>query len=485
MLRAGIEDALKKRNPVRRGRLDGANKGDDLATQPKSSMKPYPAGAAQGKEKAVFSEINPPPPDIEPVGDQNAGSTLPDGDDDRVAFLASLPELEYGKCRKDEAKKLGVPVGMLDRLVKSEKGNGPGRCGIKFEEVAPWPQPVNGAELLDEIEAAVGRFVVCRESIRRAVPLWIAMSWFADIVETSPMAMIYAPEKACGKSTLLSLLARMVHRPLTASNISPSAVYRVIEAHHPCLLIDEVDTFMKDNEELRGIINSGHTRDSAFIIRNVGDDHEPTQFSTWGAKALAGIGKLQETLVSRSIVLSLRRKLPEEKIDRLRYAEPELFPNLKRKLARWANDNQEAVRDARPYLPPELGDRAQDNWEPLYAIAMAAGGTWPEKARKASLDINKHEDDASTGAELLADIREAFEGKDKISTKDLLELLFQDEEAPWATWNRGGNPLTPRQLAKRLKEYGIYSKNLWIGAGHVPKGYERTQFEEAWSRYIP
>jgi putative DNA primase/helicase len=139
------------------------------------------------------------------------------------------------------------------------------------------------------------------------------MTWFIDVIQVAPLAVITAPEKRCGKSLLLSLFGQLVARPITASNISPAALFRSIDAWNPTLLIDEADAFMKDNEELRGLLNSGHTRDSAYVIRIVGEKFTPTKFNTWGAKALAGIGHVADTLMDRAVILELRRKLPHEK----------------------------------------------------------------------------------------------------------------------------------------------------------------------------
>jgi putative DNA primase/helicase len=161
-----------------------------------------------------------------------------------------------------------------------------------FRIVEVWPEPVNGAALLDELVAVIHRFIICDRDTAIATALWCVMTWLIDRFQVAPLAIITAPEKRCGKSQLLSLIGRLSNRPLVASNISPSAVFRVIEAHRPTLLIDEADTFMRDNEELRGVINSGHTRQAAYVVRCVGDEHEPVQFSTWGAKALSGIGHL-------------------------------------------------------------------------------------------------------------------------------------------------------------------------------------------------
>ena len=306
----------------------------------------------------------------------------------------------------------------------------------------------------------------------QAAALWAAMTWLVDDVDTAALAVITAPEKRCGKSQLLTVLGKLSRRPMVASNISPAALFRVIDAWQPTLMIDEADAFMRENEELRGI--SGHKRDSAYVVRTVGEDFTPKQFSTWGAKAIAGIGHLADTLMDRAIVLDLRRKLPHENVERLRHAEPGLFDSLASRLCRFVNDNREAVRRARPDLPAQLNDRAQDNWEPLLAIADVAGSVWPKLARHAALVISGGEDDEhlTIGTELLADIKEIFESKrtERISSKELIEALCSDDEKPWATYNRGKG-ISPRQVSKRLMGYGISSKNIRIGY-EISKGFE-------------
>lgn len=416
-------------------------------------------------------------------------STLPTSStiEEIVFGLAAMPTLEYALIRKDKAKSLGLGVADLDRAVKEARKGCSSDNDLPFREVEPCLLAVDPKELLFEIVSVVQRFIVCDDHIPYAVALWSAMTWFMDVVDVAPLAIITAPEKRCGKTQLLTLLGRLVCRPITASSISPAAMFRAIDAWKPALMIDEVDACMKDNEELRGIINSGHTRDSAYVIRAVGETFTPTKFSTWGAKALSGIGHVADTLMDRAIILELRRKLPYEEVDRLRHAEPGLFDILTAKLARFALDYSDKVRQARPYLPPSLNDRAQDNWEPLLAIAIVAGSEWLEIATKTALKISGSESDAqSIGVELLADIQEVFEEKmvDRISTAELIKALCEDEEKPWATYNRG-MPIKPRQLAGRLKGHGISSKTIRLGSAETPKGYDKKQFDEAFSRYIP
>lgn len=421
------------------------------------------------------------------------GPTLPmatetpvESTEDAIKRLAALNFLDYERVRAAEARALGFRPSVLDMAVKGARpaDDDAGR-GAMFPEVEPWPEAIDGAKLLDDLRAAVHRFIVCNSETAVAAVLWIGFTWFIDSVQVAPLGMITAPERRCGKTQLLSLIGAVARRPLVASNISPAATFRVIEAHSPTLLIDEADAFLRDNEEMRGVLNSGHTRQSAYVIRTVGDDHEPRQFSTWGAKAISGIGNLHETLMDRSVVLELRRKLPTETVERLRHAEPGLFNGLASRLARFADDNAETIRRARPELPDILNDRAQDNWEPLLAIADLAGGPWPRLARDAAMRISgKEHESKSLAAELLGDVREVFEAKraDRIKTADLLEALTSDDLKPWATYNRG-RPMTPRQLAKRLEEYGIRPRTQRMGFDRA-KGYDIADMRDAFARYV-
>lgn len=421
-------------------------------------------------------------------GDHGTHDDLTNGDVSeikRLEYLSGLSPIAYDRVRDAEAKALGIRASTLDKQVKQLRQDRSHTESIDFDDVEPWPHPVPAGALLSEVAGTIKRFIICPEETAHAAALWIAMSWFMDVVQVAPLAVITAPEKRCGKSQLLFLLGRLVHRPLAASNITPAALFRAVDAWKPTLLVDEADAFMKDNEELRGLLNCGHTRDSAYIVRVVGDEHIPKRFNVWGAKALAGIGHLADTIMDRAIVLELRRKLPSEQTPRLRHAEPGLFDDLAAKLARFANDNREALRRSRPDLPSALNDRAQDNWEPLLAIADLAGGEWATLARHAALKLSGGGEDGGTvGNELLVDIREVFETKrvSKISTADLISELCADDEKSWATYNRG-KPINPRQVAKRLKEYGIASKTIRIGYD-TAKGFELDQFKEAFARYL-
>ena len=429
------------------------------------------------------------------MGDQNAGGEATPSPDEKKApetldsyalmqWAASLSLIEYDQQRDAIAKQLGVRAATLDKEVGKLRKDADRTASIEFDEVEAWGDPVALSDVLDLISGTILRFIVCDKATADAAALWVVMTWLMDTVKVAPLAVITAPEKRCGKSQMLSVLGRMVCRPLQASNISAAALYRVVEAHQPTLLIDETDAFLKDNEDMRGIINSGHTPDSAYVIRLVGDDHAPVKFSTWGAKALSGIGTLADTIMDRAVVLQLRRKMPHESVERLRHAEPELFDEIRAKISRCVNDHRELIRRCKPVIPNVLHDRAQDNWEPLLGIAEVSGERWAQLAKKAAISLTGVTDSSSVGNELLSDIQEVIEQKRliKIPSADLIRFLCEDDEKTWATYNRG-KPITPRQFSKRLKEYGIVSKPIRNGV-EVHKGYEVSQFDEAFARYL-
>ncbi len=406
-----------------------------------------------------------------------------------IARLAKLHPLDYEKVREAEAEKLGIKrVSELDKAVsKVRKQNADDKA--PFSDTEPWPEPINPETLLDEISATIRRFIVIDKYQSDIAALWIAVCWFVDVINTAPIALINAPEKGCGKTQLLTLLCKLALRAAQLSGISPSVLFRMIEKYQPTLFVDEIETVLKDNEDLRGLLNAGHTRDSAFVWRSVavGDDFEPKRFSVWGMKAIAGINaiKLAETVTSRSIVFELRRKKPDEKVERLRFAEPDLFEKLTAQLARFAEDYSEKVRQTRPVLPNELGDREQDNIEPLLQVAYVASGHWPDTATIAALKIFQvSQTSQSIANELLSDIQEIFETKNvnKISTADLILALNSDDEKSWQTYNRG-KPLSPKQLSNKLRGYGICSKTVRIGY-ETPRGYDLDQFIDVFERYL-
>lgn len=358
--------------------------------------------------------------------------------------------------------------------------------GIGFVEPLPWPEQVNGEELLNDIASVFCRYAVISSNDAATLALWTVLTYLSDTVWILPLLVITSPEKRCGKTLVLELLQACVLRPLPASNISAASLYRVVEKYRPTLLIDEADTFLGDSDELRGIINSGHRRSSAYVLRCDGDNLEPRSFSTWCPKAIALIGKLADTLDDRSIQIRMERKMAKDQVQRLRSdligKETDL---IRRKAARWARDRGAGLREADPRIPSELHDRAQDNWRPMLAIADFAGGIWPSIARAAAVALadSAGDDNRSVRAQLLSDIRSIFESHNvtRISSEELTKALGEMIERPWPEWSKG-KPITQRQISKLLKPFGVGTRQIRFGLSNN-RGYELSDFEGAFLRY--
>ena len=366
---------------------------------------------------------------------------------------------------------------------------------LPFEVYEAYDQPVILGELLDEVSRTIRMFVVVEKIQADSSALWVLHTYLIGYFDTSPVLIANAPERACAKTLFQTVLAKLAARALMASNATASSLFRSIDLWQPTLFFDEADTFFKDNNDLLGMVNAGY-KASGFVLRSEASDDTfvPRKFPVYGAKSIAGIAlekHLPDSTMSRGIVINMRRKLPNETVTRLRYAEAGLFERLCAKLERAADDYADAIQEARPHLPEDLSDRAQDNWEPLLAIASVAGCEWLERANEAALILsNQSKEKVSTGNELLADIQLVFEAKaqgrqhsDKISSSDLIAALEKIEESPWATYNQG-RPISPRQLSRQLDTYGIKSKTVRLGAHDTPKGYELGQFKDVFARYL-
>ena len=412
---------------------------------------------------------------------QNASQT--------IARLAGMQPMDYDRARRDEAKALGIQIKTLDDMVKVARSED-ATTRLPFAEHEPADDPVDPALLFDEITKVIRTYIVLDPEQADAATVWVAHTYLADASDVSPIAIINAPERACAKTLFQSLLGMMAYRPLSASNASLSALFRAIEHWQPTILIDEADTFFRDNAELHGMVNAGYKR-GGFVLRSeaTGESFEPRMFSVYGPKSIAGIAlekHLPDSTMSRGIVFGMRRKLPHEKVERMRNADKAIFSRLGSQLARFAVDYSHQARMARPHLPAELSDRAQDNWEPMLAIASCAGKAWLERITAAALTMSTDgEPVASNANELLSDIREVLAKwtPKTITTADLIGKLCADEDMGWATYNRG-RPLTARQLAKQLDIYGIKPKTVRQPGNKTPKGYELSQFDDAFKRYL-
>jgi hypothetical protein len=408
-----------------------------------------------------------------------------ESDADAYQRLSEMSPADYDRCRKAEAGKLGIQVRTLDSEVKKRRKVDADDAGqdVLFEEIEPWPDVVDGAALLTDVADTFTRYLLLPETADTALALWAAHAHCFEAFTHTPRLNITAPEKGCGKSLVFDVLEALTPKALRTENVTTAVVFRLIEKYQPTLLVDEYDTFIKDNEDLRGCFNAGHKR-GGHHLRCEGDNNEVKAFRTFAPVALAGIGGLPGTLHDRSIVLKMTRAKPGEVRQQFdaRHVEPER--EINRKLARWCMDNIDALKTREPTLPDGVYNREADNWRPLAAIAEAAGGEWPARLREAIAALRGDSEDTAPTM-LLADIRRYFEhhDQDRVPSHDLADWLITLEDRPWPEW-RHGRPITAASVSRLLKGFGIKSKQIRFDEENL-RGYQAADFRDAFDRYLP
>jgi len=359
---------------------------------------------------------------------------------------------------------------------------------LRLTEVSPTWQSSSGHEVLDAIVAFILRFVVLSQCQAEAIALWVLHTHALEAAEATPYLNITSPEKRSGKTRLLETLELLVARPWFTGRVTPAVLARKVDLERPTLLLDESDAAFKSDKEyaeaLRSILNTGYRRGGkSSLCVGQGAAIGYKDLSTFCPKAIAGIGKLPDTVADRSIPIVLKRRAPNEQIERFRQRNAEQEASLLRQqIIQFLSVTP--LSDTEPDIPQELDDRAADCWEPLLAIADAAGDDWPRRAREAARALMTGEDreDESLGVQLLADIKLVFEeNPEQISSADLVSALIQIEESPWGDMH--GKPINARRLARLLKPYGIRPQTIRID-DKTPKGYRQADFQDVWMRYL-
>jgi len=355
-------------------------------------------------------------------------------------------------------------------------------------------QQYGGILLLNDVDRFIRRFCALPdEHSFTAVALWTAHTHMVEHFHTTPRLMMSSPEAASGKTRVLEVLDLLVPESMMSLSASPAAIFRTLADRQITLLFDEVDAIWSkkgkddNHEDLRALLNAGYKR-GASIPRCVGPKHEVVPFKVYCAVALAGLGDLPDTIMSRAVIIRMRRRAPDEVIEpfRSRQHEPEGH-HIRDRLADWSAVVGSQAGEAWPELPDGIVDRPAEVWEPLIAVADVAGGAWPAKARAACVELNKVSQDrrASLGVRLLSDLRILFGDKDAMHTETILEKLVAgdglDDDAPWAELR--GKPLAVRGLASMLKPYGVHSVKVTVN-GRSLQGYRREHLWDAWVRYL-
>lgn len=354
-----------------------------------------------------------------------------------------------------------------------------------------------GATLLDDTRDFLKRFCAFPDHHALvAVTLWAAHAHMVESFHTTPRLAILSPEAGSGKTRVLEILNLLVPNSLFTLNASPAAIFRTLANGRITLLFDEVDAIWSkrgqddNHEDLRSLLNAGY-KTGATIPRCVGPKHDVVQFEVFCAVALAGLGDLPDTIMSRSVIIRMQRRAPYEVVEpfRTRTHEP-VGHAIRDRLVTWAKSVGESCGSAWPALPEGVEDRPAEVWEPLIAVADAAGGHWPETSRAACVALCKVAQDrrASLGIRLLSDLRIIFQDAVALHTETILARLTHgedhglDDDAPWADLR--GQPLASRGLASLLRKYDIKPEKVKV-AGLSLQGYRREHLHDAWARYLP
>jgi hypothetical protein len=412
-----------------------------------------------------------------------------------IERLVALDPVDYEIARAEAAKRLKMRTSVLDSIVVKKRhqlgldtndaDDGQGRA-VKFADVLPWYEPVDGDYLASSLAAAIKCYAVLSEIAADAIALWILHTWTLPAFMISARLAITSPIKGCGKTTVLRLLEKLVCRPKGSGSISPAALFRVIEAFQPTLLLDENEKYLENGGDLHALLNEGHRR-GGTVLRVLGENFELREFAVFSAVALARNVKLPDDLEQRSIVIVMQRRLPYETLTELRDDRCDSLCDLARKCARWGEDHLAEITDSDPDMGG-LVNREADNWRPLFVIADAIGSDWPQRIRDAAAALTH--DSEGVGPTLLADIKTVFGGRqtDRLTSAQLCAALEEIEGHPWAEWRASkgaaGKPITPNQLARLLKPFGVHPDSVRVSEQKTLKGYYCRQFEKLWERYL-
>lgn len=405
--------------------------------------------------------------------------------------LTALSLLEYEQCRKDEAKRLGFRPSMLDKATGKEKQEqvSVGGKPLVIEDCEQWHEAVNN-DVLDKVLRHIQEHMHIEPYHAVVSVLWLAHTHMYKSFSHTPRLIITAPEPECGKSVLLvHMIGNLVNKPLSTDSITPAVFFRVSEQCEPTFLIDEGELFIKQDSEIIGSLNNGW-ESVGGALRCTGENHQVCEFPTHAPVAMAGIkleGKLPPATVSRSLVIELERDCGEilKPWDRDKHKSGLLL--TRKKLARWIDDNKDAIKNSKPCLPHELKNRMLDKWKPLFKIAEIAGSHWQDMVIDAYNHFSGNREPSKTEF-FLMDLQEALPAKGNIHTDTLINELYKHEDSKYTDYNfKAYDPekrkIQPMQLSKLLKPYGIKPMSVKVN-NCSKKGYKSSALQAIFKRYI-
>ena len=405
-----------------------------------------------------------------------------------------IPPFQNAKDITEWAEQ-GATKRKLQKMVTStkpiERGDAAGNPPVEGPTLLAddWrAKPLRGIWTVSLAETLFQDYLILPPGIPFVASLWVIGTYIFEDFDCFPYLIVTSPVKRCGKTRCGEILELLCCRPLMSVNVSEAALFRYIDSEKPTVIIDEAESLRsRDSERSRyllPILQAGF-KQGAVVPRCVGRGHEVEKFSVYCPKAILAIGNLPDTLTDRSIVISMRRHLPNEHVERFRrrFASRQA-EGVVSAIGSWAEAHKEQISKA--YLKQNLDflrDREADIWGPLLAIASIAVPARMEELKQIASRLSdqkaKMDVDDSQGLRLLADIRTTFSGtkRDAIPSVDLVDRLRRDAANHW------GEELTQTKLARLLRPFGISSQQVWVEERNF-RGYRREDFKSAFERYL-
>jgi hypothetical protein len=334
--------------------------------------------------------------------------------------------------------------------------------------------PLGGSAVLDAVDEFLARFIAYpSEHARHAHTLWLAHTWRMDEWESTPRLAFMSPEKGSGKTRALEVSQHLVPGGVRVSQATTAYILSKVSTEPPpTLFYDEIDTVYgpraKGNEELRAVLNAGHRRGATAGRGSwVGGVLTSQDYPAYCAVALAGLGRLPPTIADRTVVIAMKKRKQNERVqpwrERVNASEAKALGEL---LKAWMARATVAWPKSMP-----VEDRAADVWEALVMVADAAGGHWPATVRTATIVLTSSNPQASMGVTLLRDVQTVFGSNDKMRSEQVVAQLLALPDSSWQHFHHNSaTAFNALDLSRLLKDYGIQPKDVWID-GRSAKGY--------------
>jgi flagellar biosynthesis GTPase FlhF len=396
--------------------------------------------------------------------------------------IAKLPTVAHALRLQELAKRLDADIeGLREQL----------QYFIVPDEIADEPQIAPWAE--NDLVAQLRRFVIVNDDNVLAVAVWILFAWCHEIARYSPPLLITSADIGSGKSALATVAGRLCPRLNRNVEMTAAGFFRTIDREKPTLLLDEADDIFKTGVAFRSLVNDSWQHGAN--VKRVGPGGRIQRFSIFCPKIITmkGTSALPEATASRCIIVKMKPKLESEQVEDYVFVsdeEEEHYLILQRKCLRWAADNIEQLKSAKPVMPPGVINRAAANWHLASAFADLAGGDMPKRVRAAAVKLLAKSEGVrlSEGQRLLAAMQPIIKARKEILSADLAEHLHSDPEGEWRNF-RGRGKITTTQIAVLLRQYDVYPVDLHPIRGSTKslRGYRLEDFvrEQVFERHLP